>query len=75
MPKALELKEAADRCGLKISSLAVGADFLNGCGGDTAQEIQRGKGLGGDRRPSGSSQDAPRHHPGVLQGFRKIPEL
>lgn len=42
--KALELKEAADRCGLKISSLAVGADFLNGCGGDTAQEIQRVKG-------------------------------
>lgn len=41
--QAVELKEAADKCGLAISSLAVGADFLNGSDGDTDKEIQRVK--------------------------------
>lgn len=37
---AKELRQKAESCGLEISSLAVGADFLNGSGGDTAAEIQ-----------------------------------
>ena len=41
--KALELKQAAEANGLKISSLAIGADFLNGSGGDRDKEIQRVK--------------------------------
>lgn len=41
--RALELKQAAKACGLKISSLAVGADFLNGSGGDLEKELQRVK--------------------------------
>ena len=41
--QALELKQAAADQGLAISSLAVGADFLNGCQGDTEKEIQRVK--------------------------------
>ena len=28
--QALELKQAVEKCGLKFSSLAIGADFLNG---------------------------------------------
>ena len=39
--RARELRETAASCGLKISSLAIGADFLNGCGGDTEEEIRR----------------------------------
>ncbi len=42
--RARDIKAEADRCGLKISSLAVGADFLNGSGGNTAEEIKRVKG-------------------------------
>ena len=41
--KALELKEAADKCGLQISSLAIGADFLNGSEGDREKELARVK--------------------------------
>lgn len=41
--KALELKKTADENGLVISSLAIGADFLNGSEGNTKQEIERVK--------------------------------
>ena len=41
--QALELKQAAEKCGLKFSSLAIGADFLNGSDGDQEKEIQRVK--------------------------------
>lgn len=41
--RARELKAEADKCGLPFSSLAVGADFLNGSGGDRAAEIARVK--------------------------------
>lgn len=41
--QALELKQAAEKCGLQFSSLAIGADFLNGSDGDREKEIQRVK--------------------------------
>ncbi len=43
--RARELKAAADQANLEISSLAIGADFLNGSGGNMEQEIQRVKGF------------------------------
>ncbi len=41
--KALALKVQAEKHGLGFSSLAVGADLLNGSGGDTVREIERVK--------------------------------
>lgn len=41
--QALELKQAVEKCGLKFSSLAIGADFLNGSDSDQEKEIQRVK--------------------------------
>lgn len=41
--QALALKAEADKQGLVFSSLAVAADLLNGCGGDTEKEISRVK--------------------------------
>lgn len=41
--KAKALRDEADKHGLPFSSLAIGADFLNGCGGDTKKEIERVK--------------------------------
>ncbi len=44
MPRRAEkIKTEADRCGLEISSLAIGADFLNGSDGDREKEIARVK--------------------------------
>lgn len=40
---AAEIKAQCDELGLEISSLAIGADFLNGSDGDTAAEIARVK--------------------------------
>lgn len=39
------LKEECDRLGIEISNIAFGADFINGCDGDTEAEIARVKGL------------------------------
>lgn len=41
--QAKELKTEADKNGLAVSSLAIGADFLNGSDGDTKKEIERVK--------------------------------
>ncbi|MCH5353634.1 MAG: sugar phosphate isomerase/epimerase [Acutalibacter sp.] len=41
--RAKEIREEADKYGLEISSVAIGADFLNGSGGDTAKEVERVK--------------------------------
>ena len=60
--QALELKQAAEKCGLQFSSLAIGADFLNGSDGDREKENPAGEGLCGHRRPAGRAPDAPRHH-------------
>ncbi len=40
---AEKLRAAAEKAGLEISSLTIGADFLNGCDGDTEAEIARVK--------------------------------
>ncbi len=40
---AASIKDACDQQGLEISSLAIGADFLNGSDGDIQKEIQRVK--------------------------------
>lgn len=39
--RARELRECVEKLQLSFSSLAIGADLLNGSGGDTAKEIQR----------------------------------
>lgn len=41
--RAKEIKAEADKHGLAISSLAIGADFINGSDGDTQKEIERVK--------------------------------
>lgn len=42
--RAREIKAEAEKQGLFVSSLAVGADLLNGSGGDMAAEVRRIKG-------------------------------
>lgn len=39
------LREEAERCNMPIVNWAFGCDFLTGCGGDTAAEIERVKKL------------------------------
>lgn len=39
------LKAECDRVGIEISCISYGADFINGCDGDTQAEIERVKGL------------------------------
>ena len=41
--RAKEIRAEADKYGLEISSVAIGADFLHGCDGDTAKEVERVK--------------------------------
>lgn len=41
--RAQALRKTAESCGISISSLAVGADFLNGSDGDMVREVQRVK--------------------------------
>ena len=41
--RAQEIRAEADKHGLAISSVAIGADFLHGCDGDTAKEVERVK--------------------------------
>jgi sugar phosphate isomerase/epimerase len=40
---AAKLREACDRAGFRVANYTVGADFLNGSGGDLAAEIERVK--------------------------------
>lgn len=42
---AARIRERAGERGLAVVSLCVGADFLNGCGGDTKAEIARVQGM------------------------------
>ena len=68
--QALELKEAADKCGLAISSLAVGADFLNGSDGNMARAGNpAGQGLGGHCRVAGELLGC------VMTSPKGIPEI
>lgn len=63
--KALELKETAAKNGLTISSLAIGADFLNGSDGDTKKEIQRVK----EYVDLAALMGAPRMRHDITQGY------
>ena len=65
--KALELKQAAEANGLKISSLAIGADFLNGSGGDRDMEIQRVK----EYVDLAALLGAPRMRHDITQGYAR----
>lgn len=40
---AVKLRNECERVGLEISNYTFGADFINGCGGDTRAEIERVK--------------------------------
>lgn len=40
---AEKIRAEADRLGLEISSLTIGADFINGCDGDFEKEVERVK--------------------------------
>lgn len=64
--KALELKQVAHECGLSISSLAIGADFLNGSDGDTQKEIQRVK----EYVDLAALMGAPRMRHDITQGYK-----
>lgn len=63
--KALELKETAAQNGVVISSLAIGADFLNGSDGDRDREIQRVK----EYVDLAALMGAPRMRHDITQGY------
>ena len=65
--RAQEIRAEADKYGLEISSVAIGADFLNGSGGDTAKEVERVKRYVDFTAALG----APRMRHDVTQGFPK----
>ena len=44
LESAVVIKDACDKAGLYVANYAIGADFLNGSGGDLAAEIERVKG-------------------------------
>lgn len=65
--RAKEIRAQADKYGLEISSVAIGADFLNGSDGDTAKEVERVKRYVDFTAALG----APRMRHDVTQGFLK----
>lgn len=67
LEQAEKLREKAAACGLEVSSLAIGADFLNGCDGDTEKEIARVKGY----VDLAAALGAPRMRHDITQGYAK----
>ncbi len=67
LSQAKSLKKAAKEMGLPISSLAVGADFLNGSGQNTEKEIARVKGW----VDAAAALGAPRMRHDVTQGYAR----
>ncbi len=65
--RAKDIKAEADRCGLEVSSLAIGADFLNGSGGSREKEINRVKSYVDLAAVLG----APRMRHDITQGYPK----
>lgn len=63
--QAAELKNEAEKQGLPISSLAIGADFLNGSDGDRAAEIRRVK----DFVDVAAALGAPKMRHDITQGY------
>lgn len=62
---AEDIKAEADKCGLAVSSLAIGADFINGSSGDTVKEIERVKSY----VDLAAAMGAPRMRHDVTQGY------
>ena len=65
--QAAELKNEAEKHGLAVSSLAIGADFINGCDGNRAAEIQRVK----DYVDVAAALGAPKMRHDITQGYPK----
>ncbi len=65
--RAREIKAEADKYGLEISSLAIGADFINGSGGDREKEIARVKSY----VDAAAVLGAPRMRHDITQGYPK----
>lgn len=65
--RAKEIKAEADRCGLAISSLAIGADLIHGCDGDTKAEIQRIKAF----VDAAASMGAPKMRHDITRGYNR----
>ncbi len=65
--KAREIKALAEKQGLEISSLAIGADFINGSGGDREKEIARVKSY----VDLAAILGAPRMRHDITQGYPK----
>lgn len=65
LQRAGEIKAEAEKCGLAVSSLAIGADFINGSGGSTAQEIARVKSY----VDLAAAMGAPRMRHDITQGY------
>ena len=65
--QAAELKNEAEKQGLSVSSLAIGADFINGCDGNRAAEIQRVK----DYVDVAAALGAPKMRHDITQGYPK----
>lgn len=68
--QAAELKNEAEKQGLPISSLAIGADFLNGSDGDRAAEIRRVK----DFVDVAAALGAPKMRHDITQGYPRNSE-
>ena len=54
-----------ERVGIEIVNYTIGADFLNGSGGDLRCRDRAGQGRGRRRRDPGRARHAPRRHPAV----------
>lgn len=65
--RAKEIKEEAEKHGLTVSSLAIGADFLNGSDGDREKEIARVK----KYVDAAAALGAPRMRHDVTQGYAR----
>ena len=68
LERAAEIRSEAERLGLEISALAIGADFINGSDGDTKKEIERVKSY----VDVAAALGAPRMRHDVTQGLSLI---
>ena len=68
------LREEAERCNMPIVNWAFGCDFLTGCGGDTAAEIERKK-IDRRGRRSGRFTGASRLHRRVCPRYPRLEGL
>lgn len=67
LQRAKEIKAEADKYGLEVSSLAIGADFINGSDGNREREIARVK----EYVDVAAALGAPRMRHDITQGYPK----